>query len=167
MKKWRRYWYLIISSTTLHITHTMTRTKHTVFCWSSCLTLSKLRYSFNTVFILLFYFHFEKDHGRGIKVKILFWEFAENVERTVRQKSLLNCVGCMITWVTWMRELRRSVGAWAAWVIIFTWVASVKYIFAWVNIFCVSWNFLRGSKVFCGSIFFVLGLKKSRLVLSQ
>ena len=41
--------------------------------------------------------------------------------------------------VTWVCGLRGSVGPWVEWVIIFTWVAWVKYIFVWVQIF------LRGS----------------------
>ena len=58
----------------------------------------------------------------------------------------------MVTWVTCVRRLRRSTGAWVAWVIIYTWVAWVKYIFAWVKFFCVGLcmgqKFLRGSKIF-------------------
>ena len=52
----------------------------------------------------------------------------------------------MVTWVTCVRRLRRSAGAWVAWVIIYTWVAWVKYIFAWVKFFLR--GFLHGSKLF-------------------
>ena len=81
----------------------------------------------------------------------------------------------MVTWVTWMRGLRRCVGCVGqiftrelrvdyvgenilyvgqhfTWVINFTWVAWVKYIFAWVKFYCVglcvAQNVLRGSKIF-------------------
>ena len=92
---------------------------------------------------------------------------------------MLSCVGCVVTWVTLVRGLCESVGACVAWikfyvgylgqnnfyvsqhitwVIICTWVARIKYIFAWVKIFCVGQfsyvgqHFLRGSKFLRGSI---------------
>ena len=59
-------------------------------------------------------------------------------------------VGC----VGYMGQNSFYVGQHFTWVIIFTWVARVKYIFVWVICFCVGLcvgqNFLRGS------IFFVL-----------
>ena len=68
-------------------------------------------------------------------------------------------MGCVVKWVTWVRGLRGPVCAWVTWVKIlcalrglggskyflrgstcyvghnFTWVAWVKYIFAWANFF--------------------------------
>ena len=72
-------------------------------------------------------------------------------------------MGCVVTWITcvhalraWVRGLRGSnfyvgcmgyvgqnifyVGQNFTWVIILTWVAWVKYIFSWVNFFCVGPN---------------------------
>ena len=83
--------------------------------------------------------------------------------------SLLNCVGCIVTWVTWVRGLRGLrgsnfyVGQHVTWVIIFTWVAWVKYIFAWVKIFCVGQyfyvcqNYLCELKNFCEGLSFSVG----------
>ena len=60
------------------------------------------------------------------------------------QMNLLNRMGSVVTWV--------------AWVIIFTWVAKVKYIFAlvfvWVKNFYVGPKFFRGSNFF---FFFCVG----------
>ena len=85
--------------------------------------------------------------------------------------ELPNRVGCVVPWVTRLRLLRGSsfyvscVGYVSqnvsylsqnfTCVTIFTWVVWVKYIFAWINIFCVGQFFLRGSrfspwvKIFC------------------
>ena len=89
----------------------------------------------------------------------------------------------MVTWFTWVCKLRGSVGAWVAWVkflrelrglrgldifyvgqhftwvIIFTWVAWVKYIFAWVKTFSVGQFFYVGQHFLCELKSFLQGSK--------
>ena len=87
-------------------------------------------------------------------------------------KSLLNRVGCEVTWVTWVRGLRESnfnvgcvgyvdrnifyVGQNFMWVIIFTWVVWVKYIFALVQNFCGSNFFCVGQLLFTRRDYFTI-----------
>ena len=96
-------------------------------------------------------------------------------------------MGRVVTWVAWVCELRGSnvyvgcmgyvgqnifyVGHHFMWVVIFTWVAWVKYTFAWVKLFlggskffCVGLfmgqKILRGSNNFCSGQFLGVSLKK-------
>ena len=65
-------------------------------------------------------------------------------------------VGC----VGYMGQNTFYVGHHFKWVIIFTWVAWVKYTFPWVKLFLCGQNFLRGSNNFCSGLFLRVSLKK-------
>ena len=76
-------------------------------------------------------------------------------------RTLLNCVDCVVTWVTWVRELHGQIFRWVTWVKYFLRGSTfyvglnfcvgcmVKYIFAWIKLFCVGPTFLHGPFFFC------------------
>ena len=79
---------------------------------------------------------------------------------SAKSRGLRGNVGYVDAWVAWLRGSNFYVGCVGyvgqnifyvgqhfTWVIIFTWVAWVKYIFAWVNFFCVNPNFFALVKI--------------------
>ena len=64
--------------------------------------------------------------------------------------GLGGCVG-YVGCVSYVGQNVFYVGQHFAWVIVFTWVAWVKHVFAWVKIFCV--GLCVGQKFLLGSIF--------------
>ena len=69
-------------------------------------------------------------------------------------REWMGCVGQIFTLVAWVAKVK----IFFTWVIIFTSLGWVKYIFAWVKIFCMGLcdgqNFLRGSKILACINFF-------------
>ena len=68
-------------------------------------------------------------------------------------RGLCESVGARVAWVKfyvgYVGQNSFYVGQPVTWVIIFTWVAWIKYIFAWVNIFCEGLSFCV-RQFFCG-----------------